>query len=135
MQPWAARFVPETHVEDLEACAWWSRTRFRILNGCVYLTPWAIKIRGLLHARACTHAHALHAQSPDRFAAHTSVSDPDLERVSLDTTGDQDSSTYCTRELASFMYGEVHATAEPNNPADTQLATQPHATTPGPPVT
>ena len=75
-------------------------------------TPWAIKIRGLLHARACTHAHALHTQSPDRFAAHTSVSDPDLERVSLDTTGDQDSSTYCTRELASFMYGEVHATAE-----------------------
>ena len=89
-------------------------------------TPWAIKIRGLLHERACTHTHALHTQSPDRFAAHTSVSDPDLERVSLDTTGDQDSSTYCTRELASFMYGEVHATAEPNNPADTQLATQPH---------
>ena len=49
-----------------------------------------------------------------------SRSDPDLERVSLDTTGDQDSSTYCTRELASFMYGEVHATAEPNNPADTR---------------
>ena len=72
-------------------------------KGVCFFTPWAIRTCGLLHALARTHAHTLHAQSPDRPATRTSVSDPDLERVFLDTMGDQGSSAYCTREIARFL--------------------------------
>ena len=80
----------------------WSRIHFRILKECVYLDTMGDQDSWLLaHVSSHTCARAPHTVSgPLKFAAHTSVSDPDLERASLDTTGDQDSVTYPTARFS-----------------------------------